>query len=168
MPRRSSGHWIGRVRCRTFFDPFWITTPAEDMLVPHVSPCEAGLLQPQTRCRSQRVGTATSSRCNSNLPRLILQPSQAMAAMFLWGRSGGRVGNEVGASGGGTSFFGGCCVPIRLTQTPTICRVLPLSRVKFSESRRLDVARDTKKRTEGVERVEPPVEAECELVEVGL
>ena len=62
----------------------------------------------------------------------------------------------------------GASVPIRLTQTPTICRVLPLSRVKFSESRRLDVARDTKKRAEGVERAEPPVEAECELVEVGL
>ena len=59
-------------------------------------------------------------------------------------------------------------LPIRLTQTPTTCRVLPLSRVKFAEGRCPDVARDTKERAEGVERVEPPVEAECELVEVGL
>lgn len=59
-------------------------------------------------------------------------------------------------------------LPIRLTQTPPTCRVLPLSRVKFAEGRCPDVARDTKERAEGVERVEPPVEAECELVEVGL
>ena len=59
-------------------------------------------------------------------------------------------------------------LPIGLTQTPTTCRVLPLSRVKFAEGRCPDVARDTKERAEGVERVEPPVEAECELVEVAL
>jgi hypothetical protein len=59
-------------------------------------------------------------------------------------------------------------LPIRLTQTPPTCRVLPLSRVKLAEGRCPDVARDTKERAEGVERVEPPVEAECELVEVGL
>src|SRR5208283_1176299 len=57
-------------------------------------------------------------------------------------------------------------VPIR--QTPARCRVRPRAGIKFSIGRRLSPARDAEQRAEGVERVEPPVEAERELIEVGL
>ena len=70
---------------------------------------------------------------------------------------------------------GACCqwrkvppVPIRLRQTPTRCGVGPGSGIKLGIGRCLDVARDAEQRAEGVERVEAPVEAEREFVEVGL
>src|SRR5208337_91068 len=60
------------------------------------------------------------------------------------------------------------CVPIRLTQTPARCRVRPRARIKVGIGRRLNAARDAEQRAERVERVETPVEAERELIEVGL
>ena len=60
------------------------------------------------------------------------------------------------------------CVPIRLTQTPARCRVRPRAGIKVGIGRRLNTARDAEQRAEGVERVETPVEAERELIEVGL
>ena len=60
------------------------------------------------------------------------------------------------------------CVPIRLLPTPPTCRMLPGSGVKLCVGRCGDVARDAEQGTEGVERIEPPVEAEGEFVEVGL
>ena len=59
-------------------------------------------------------------------------------------------------------------VPIRLTQTPTTCRVPPSAGIKLGVGRCLNPARDAEQRAEGVERVEAPVEAERELIEVGL
>ena len=59
-------------------------------------------------------------------------------------------------------------LPIRLLPTPPTCRVLPGSGVKLCVGRCGDVARDAEQGTEGVERIEPPVEAEGEFVEVGL
>ena len=59
-------------------------------------------------------------------------------------------------------------VPIRLSPIPTTSGVLPLSRVKCGVGRCVDVASDAEKGAEGIEWVEPPVEAECELIEVGL
>ena len=59
-------------------------------------------------------------------------------------------------------------MPIRLLPTPPTCRVLPGSGVKLCVGRCGDVARDAEQGTEGVERIEPPVEAEGEFVEVGL
>ena len=59
-------------------------------------------------------------------------------------------------------------VPIRLTQKPTTCRVPPNAGIKIGVGRRLNPARNAKQRAEGVERVKPPVEAERELIEVGL
>ena len=59
-------------------------------------------------------------------------------------------------------------VPIRLTQTPPRCRVRPRAGIKVGIGRRLNPARDAEQRAERVERVEPPVEAERELIEVGL
>ena len=61
-----------------------------------------------------------------------------------------------------------CFLPIRLTQTPTTCRVYPIAGIKFGEGWGLDSARHSEQRTERVERVELSVEAECEFVEVGL
>ena len=61
-----------------------------------------------------------------------------------------------------------CTLPIRLLPTPPTCRVLPGSGVKLCVGRCGDVARDAEQGTEGVERIEPPVEAEGEFVEVGL
>ena len=58
--------------------------------------------------------------------------------------------------------------PIRLTHTPTRCRVLPVAGIKLGIGRRLCVASDAEQRTEGVERVEAPVEPKREFVEVGL
>src|SRR5271168_1630761 len=62
----------------------------------------------------------------------------------------------------------GGSVPIRLSPTPTICRVLSRSRIKLGVGRCGDVAGDAEKGTEGIERIESSVEAEGELVEVGL
>ena len=59
-------------------------------------------------------------------------------------------------------------VPIRLSPTPTTSRVLPVARVKLGVSGSGDIASDSEQGPEGVERVESPVEAEGELVEVGL
>jgi hypothetical protein len=59
-------------------------------------------------------------------------------------------------------------VLIRLTQTPARCRVRPRAGIKVGVGRRLNPARDAEQRAEGVERVEPSVEAERELIEVGL
>ncbi len=46
--------------------------------------------------------------------------------------------------------------------------MLPIARVKLGVSGSGDIASDSEQGPEGVERVESPVEAECELVEVGL
>ena len=51
---------------------------------------------------------------------------------------------------------------------PPTCRMLPGSGVKLCVGRCGDVARDAEQGTEGVERIEPLVEAEGEFVEVGL
>jgi hypothetical protein len=59
-------------------------------------------------------------------------------------------------------------VPIRLTQTPARCRVRPRAGIKVGIGRRLNPARNAEQRAERVERVESPVEAERELIEVGL
>ena len=59
-------------------------------------------------------------------------------------------------------------MPIRLMQTPATCRVHPRAGIKVGIGRRLNPARDAEQRAEGVERVEPSVEAERELIEVGL
>ena len=59
-------------------------------------------------------------------------------------------------------------MPIRLSPTPTKSGVLPLSRVELGVGRCGDAASDAEKGAEGVERVEPSVEAESEFVEVGL
>lgn len=45
-------------------------------------------------------------------------------------------------------------------------RVFPLAAVKFVIGRALVARADAEQRAEGVERVEPPVKAECELIEV--
>src|SRR5271167_3302549 len=58
--------------------------------------------------------------------------------------------------------------PIRLTQTPARCRVIPVAGIKLGIGRRPCVASDAEQRTEGVERVEAPVEPKREFVEVGL
>ena len=59
-------------------------------------------------------------------------------------------------------------LPIRFLPTPPRCRVLPGTGVKLCIGRCGNAARDAEQRTEGVERIEPPVEAEGEFVEVGL
>ena len=59
-------------------------------------------------------------------------------------------------------------MPIRLTQTPPRCRVFPCAGIEVGIGRGLGAARDAEQRAEGVERVETPIEAERELVEVGL
>ena len=53
-------------------------------------------------------------------------------------------------------------------QTPATCRVRPRAGIKVGIGRRLNTARDAEQRAERVERVETPVEAERELIEVGL
>src|SRR5271166_3979971 len=59
-------------------------------------------------------------------------------------------------------------LPIRLTHTATRCRVHPVAGIKFGTGRRLCITSDAEQRAEGVERVEAPVEAKREFVEVGL
>src|SRR5271166_2976488 len=58
--------------------------------------------------------------------------------------------------------------PIRLTHSPSRCSVIPVAGIKLGIGRRLCVASDAEQRTEGVERVEAPVEPKREFVEVGL
>jgi hypothetical protein len=58
-------------------------------------------------------------------------------------------------------------VPIRLTQAPR-CRMFPCAGIEVGIGRGLGAARDAEQRAEGVERVETPIEAERELVEIGL
>ena len=48
------------------------------------------------------------------------------------------------------------------------CRVRPRAGIKVGIGRRLHPARDAEQRAEGVEQVEPSVEAERELIAVGL
>jgi hypothetical protein len=55
-------------------------------------------------------------------------------------------------------------LPIRLAT----CRVRPRAGIEVGIGRRLHPARDAEQRAEGVERVEPSVEAERELIEVAL
>jgi hypothetical protein len=55
-----------------------------------------------------------------------------------------------------------------LTHTPARCRVIPVAGIKLGIGRRLCVASDAEQPTEGVERVEAPVEPKREFVEVGL
>src|SRR3954452_2301691 len=59
-------------------------------------------------------------------------------------------------------------MPIRLTQTATTSRVLPLSRVQPGICRYGCITSDAEQGSESVERVEPPIESESELVEIGL
>src|SRR5271166_4324668 len=61
-----------------------------------------------------------------------------------------------------------CSRPIRLTHSPSRCSVIPVAGIKLGIGRRLCVASDAEQRTEGVERVEAPVEPKREFVEVGL
>src|SRR5208337_2873960 len=58
--------------------------------------------------------------------------------------------------------------PILLTHSPSRCSVIPVAGIKLGIGRRLCVASDAEQRTEGVERVEAPVEPKREFVEVGL
>lgn len=59
-------------------------------------------------------------------------------------------------------------LPIRLSPIAATSGVLPFPRVKLSVGWCGDLAGDTEKRAKNVERVEPPIEAESELIEVGL
>ena len=60
------------------------------------------------------------------------------------------------------------CLPIRLTHTLATCRVRPVAGIKFVIGRCLCITSDAEQRAEGVERVEAPVKAKREFVEVGL
>src|SRR5208283_4533055 len=59
-------------------------------------------------------------------------------------------------------------LPIRLTHTPTTCRVRPVAGIKLSIGRCFYFASDAEQRAEGVERVEAPIEAKRKFVEVSL
>jgi hypothetical protein len=59
-------------------------------------------------------------------------------------------------------------LPIRLTQIPTTCRMRPVAGIKLGKGWRVRAARYSEQGPEGVERVVAPVEAERELVQVGL
>ena len=59
-------------------------------------------------------------------------------------------------------------LPIRLTHTSATCWVLPVAGIKLGIGRRLYITGDAEQRAESVERVEAPVEAKREFVEVGL
>ena len=59
-------------------------------------------------------------------------------------------------------------LPIRLTHTPTTCRVHPVAGIKLGIGRCFYFATDTEQRAEGVERVEPPIEAKRKFVEISL
>ena len=50
----------------------------------------------------------------------------------------------------------------------TNSRVLPVARIQLNISRRSGLAADAEQRAKGVERVEPSVKSERELIEVGL
>ena len=57
-------------------------------------------------------------------------------------------------------------MPIRLP--PKASRVFPFPRVKLTVGRSVSIARDPERGAEGVERIEPPVEAKREFIEVRL
>ena len=57
-------------------------------------------------------------------------------------------------------------VPIRLS--PKASRMLPFARVKLVVGRGVSVAHDPQQGAERVERIEPPVEAKREFIEVRL
>src|ERR1035437_6266495 len=57
-------------------------------------------------------------------------------------------------------------MPIRLS--PKASRMRPISRIKLGIGRGDCIAGDPEQGAEGIERIEPPVEAEGEFVEVGL
>ena len=59
-------------------------------------------------------------------------------------------------------------LPIRLMQTPTTCGVRPFAGIERGVGWRLSAARDAKQRSERVKRIEASIEAERELVEIGL
>ena len=59
-------------------------------------------------------------------------------------------------------------LPIRLRHTPATCWVRPVAGIKLGIGRRLYITGDAEQRAESVERVEAPVEAKREFVEVGL
>jgi hypothetical protein len=59
-------------------------------------------------------------------------------------------------------------LPIRLRHTPATCWVRPVAGIKLGVGRRLYITGDAEQRAESVERVEAPVEAKREFVEVGL
>lgn len=59
-------------------------------------------------------------------------------------------------------------MPIRLSPMIANPRVFPLAAVEFVIGRAFIPGTNAEQRAEGVERVEPPVKAERELVEVGL
>jgi hypothetical protein len=60
------------------------------------------------------------------------------------------------------------CLPIRLRHTPATCRVRPVAGIELGIGRRVYITGDAEQRAESVERVEAPVEAKREFVEVGL
>ena len=59
-------------------------------------------------------------------------------------------------------------MPIRLTHSPTTCRVSPFSGIELIKGRGVDVSGNAEQRAKAVKWVEAPVKAECKLIEVGL
>lgn len=59
-------------------------------------------------------------------------------------------------------------LPIRLSPTPTKCRVYPFPGIKLVKGRRDCTAGDSEQRAERVEGVETPIESKREFVEIGL
>jgi hypothetical protein len=57
-------------------------------------------------------------------------------------------------------------MPIRLS--PKASRMRPIPRIKLGIGRGDRIAGDPEQGAEGIERIEPPVEAEGKFVEVGL
>ena len=62
----------------------------------------------------------------------------------------------------------GDSLPIRLRHTPAACWVCPVAGIKLGIGRCLYITGDAEQRAESVERVEAPVKAKREFVEVGL
>jgi hypothetical protein len=59
-------------------------------------------------------------------------------------------------------------LPIRLRHTPATCWVRPVAGIKLGIGRCLYITGDAEQRAESVERVQAPVKAKREFVEVGL
>ena len=59
-------------------------------------------------------------------------------------------------------------MPIRLSPMIANPRVFPLAAIQFVIRRAFVACADAEQRAEGVERVEPPVKAKRELIEVSL